>query len=182
MGFRGDARTAWALDVATQQRLSVARNGVNWTEPMAQNFWTLVLLLGLRKTRLDFFHGGMDRDETLGTRGQSFISSPVNLTTTPQPLMREFPELFFLHLRERTPFPLATPDDHGGMGGRLACGKSWDLTSPELGGWEVFSSLVCLSVCLPCAVACVCFLVPLLYFPSLTGSAPDQKVPLAPPS
>ena len=28
-----------------------------WIEPVAQNFWTLALTLGLVKTRLDFFQG-----------------------------------------------------------------------------------------------------------------------------
>ena len=37
------------------------------------------------KTRLNFFHNGNDREETLGTWGPSFIFIPINLTTTSHP-------------------------------------------------------------------------------------------------
>ena len=67
-----------------------------WTESTAQNFWALALLLGFMKARPDFFHSGMDRDETLGTWGQSFISTPVNLTTTAKPPTCGSPEMAFL--------------------------------------------------------------------------------------
>ena len=53
-----------------------------WTEPIVQNFLALAFLLGLMKTRLDFFYSGTDGDETSGTWGQSSISIPINLTTT----------------------------------------------------------------------------------------------------
>ena len=56
---------------------------------MAQNFWTLALLLGLVKTRLAFSHSGMELshlvvNETLDTWRQSFVfaADSVNLTTT----------------------------------------------------------------------------------------------------
>lgn len=63
---------------------------------MAQNFWALVILWGLIKTRLHFFHGGRVQDhlavnetQTLGTRGQCvlFVPASVNLTTTSHPPM-----------------------------------------------------------------------------------------------
>ena len=45
-------------------------------EPMAQNAWTLALFWGLKKARLNFFHGEMDRDKTLRTQGNSFEFAP----------------------------------------------------------------------------------------------------------
>lgn len=39
---------------------------MNWIEAMTQNFWTLIFVLSLVKTRLGFSHSGMDGDETLG--------------------------------------------------------------------------------------------------------------------
>lgn len=58
-----------------------------WTEPMAQSSWTLAFLLGLMKTILGFFHNGMDRDETPGSWALSFISTLMNRTATPHPLV-----------------------------------------------------------------------------------------------
>lgn len=61
---------------------------------MVQNFWTLALLLGLMKTRLNFFHIRtklnhlpMAETQTLGTWGQSFVFVPAskNFTITPHP-------------------------------------------------------------------------------------------------
>lgn len=63
-----------------------------WTEKMAQYFWTLTFLLGLMKIELDLFHGRMDGEETPGTWGQSFISTAINFTTTPYPLLYVFPQ------------------------------------------------------------------------------------------
>lgn len=69
---------------------------------MEQNFWTLVLLLGLMKTRPDFFYSEMDRNEPSRTCGQSFISIPMSLTTTSHLLLGSW--MLFLWLCERTPF------------------------------------------------------------------------------
>lgn len=43
---------------------------------MKQKLWTLAFALALMKTRLDFFHGRMEGDGTLGTQeGQPSIST-----------------------------------------------------------------------------------------------------------
>ena len=68
---------------------------------MTQNFWALALVLG-------FLRSGADADETLGTWGQSFISTPINLTTIPHPPRSRSPEMLFLCLHGSTPFPPAT--------------------------------------------------------------------------
>lgn len=78
---------------------------LSWTEPVAQTFWTLAYPLGLMKTRLRFFHSRRNREETLGTWSQSFISTPINLTATLHPLVRVAWETLFLRLCGRAPFP-----------------------------------------------------------------------------
>lgn len=64
----------------TQTKLTGWGQGLNWTEPMAQNFWTLAFLLGLMKMMLDFFHSRAELNP-----GQSFVFAPatINLTTKP---------------------------------------------------------------------------------------------------
>lgn len=42
---------------------------------MALNLWTLIFVLGLMKTRLDFFQGGKEENKTLKTYGAAFHSS-----------------------------------------------------------------------------------------------------------
>lgn len=79
--------------------------------PTAQNLWTLVFVLALRKIKLDFFHGGTDRNETLGTQGQ-----PSNLTT-PQPPMRGILRMPSWRSRERTRFPPPAGRHSPGPGG-----------------------------------------------------------------
>lgn len=126
VGSHGDP--SMGLDAAVQCQSEWARNRevsqmgqrLNWTKPWHgpnwwQNFWTLSLL-GLLKTRLDFFHSRMemnhlsvDEIRTLGTWRQSFAFAPasINLTTAPHPLTW-VPAMLFLQLCGRTPFSLAT--------------------------------------------------------------------------
>lgn len=85
--------------------------------PPAQDVRTLALLLGLVKTRLDVFHRGTEQshlvvNEMRGTWVQTFISTPIHPTTIPHPPMC-VPEMLFLLLRGRTPFPLATSSVNG---------------------------------------------------------------------
>ena len=106
--------SCWWKTARNRDWLAGDRQRLNWTkllawaEWMAQNFWTLALLLDLMKTGLDFFHSRMDRDETPGRWGQCFISIAINLTTTPHLPVRGSLEMLFLWLCGRTSFPLAT--------------------------------------------------------------------------
>ena len=77
------------------------------------HLWTVVPLLGLVKERMDFFRSEMELsqlvvDETLGTLGVSFVFALalMNLITTCHPPLCGSPEMLFLQLLERTPFPL----------------------------------------------------------------------------
>ncbi|KAF6114662.1 hypothetical protein HJG60_010617 [Phyllostomus discolor] len=98
------------------------------------------------KTELDFFHSEMDKDDTLGAWGQSFISSSINLTT-PQLPMHGFLEMLFSQLCERTPFPLV-PCGAQSVAEAMACSKN---SFPCIGrsSFTCFSSMllpVCFSV------------------------------------
>lgn len=65
---------------------------------MTQHLWTLALLLGLEKTKLDFYSGmelsPLVLDKTLGTWGQPlmFAAALINLTTIPHPCLRGAPK------------------------------------------------------------------------------------------
>lgn len=103
---------------------------LSWTEPVAQTFWTLAYPLGLMKTRLRFFHSRRNREETLGTWSQSFISTPINLTATLHPLVRVARETLFSRLCGRAPFPSDT-----------VSGLSWTV------GHQTGASEPCLGAC-----------------------------------
>ena len=57
---------------------------------MEQQLWALAFILAPLKIRLDLFHGGMDRDETLESQEGSPLNFPssVKFTMEPHPPMR----------------------------------------------------------------------------------------------
>lgn len=104
----------------SQEQTKLARQGegLNWTEPMAQNLWTLVFTVGQMKKRWDSFHSGADDTETSEIWAQPLIAASVNLTTKPHPPMCGSPEMLSLRLHERISllpatllFPLITFND-----------------------------------------------------------------------
>ena len=71
---------------------------------MTQNFWTLALLLGLVKTKLDFHTGTEMRHKEPG--GNLLFLPPINLTTTPYLLMHGLvPRNAFLVTPRMDPIP-----------------------------------------------------------------------------
>lgn len=109
---------------------------------MVQTFWMLAFLLGLMKTRLDFFHRGMDGDKTWWIEiRQSFIWTPI--LPLPSPSHVSGPGNAFLSTLWQDPISTSSIANLWNVGGLFPQQTSWFPRLPlPLGkgardrGWE----------------------------------------------